>query len=453
MTENRTGRATPVDVGGAGRPPRAGAVVAAGSLFLLALWAAYWVKSVHDDEMAFGHYTWVPALPFIAGDFKLNIDHVARARAAGLDPFSMKEDNFCYLSVYPPMVPRLFAWVSLFPKTATTPIWLSALSVVLGVGAYGAWRTRRALGLCRVPLAAVAAALFFSSPALYAMERGQCDPLVIPALMVVAWLLARRTTWSEVAAGGLLGAVAWLKYYPGLAVLAFPALGRWRGVAAFVLVAGLIGVVDRDGVRRSYENGIIVTRMVPRYYPTLALNHSVVAEWRSLGVRKYVPLLRKVPPPLAAVVLLVPAVALVCRRVSRAGDPVRLAFPLMLWLSAAATYGMPYANDYNLVVLPLAALAVWDRRDPPFVHAAMGLLLVWWQPFVLPVPGELLFYAKLAALYAVGVSLAVRAGESAHGDSGGDGRSIRSPVLERIPRVRTPSRGPWPAGLAGMLGL
>ena len=100
------------------------------------------------------------------------------------------------------------------------------------------------------------------------MERGQCDPVVIPALLAVAWLLRGRAAWRELAAGAVLALAAWVKYYPGLAVVAFPALGRWRGLATFVAVAGLIGAYDFTDFKRSVDNGLAISRHVPKYYPT-----------------------------------------------------------------------------------------------------------------------------------------------------------------------------------------
>lgn len=396
------------------RPPGAAhAVVTFLALGLIAAWAGLWVRSLGADRYALGGATWVPPLPFMAGDFKVHIDHVARVYAAGGDPYRTPGDWVCQCFPYPPMVPRLFSWVALVSTPVAVRVWLCVLAGVFLVGALAAWRARRAMGLRPVPLAAVVAALACSSPALLAMERGQCDPAVIPALLAVAWLLRGRGAARDLAAGALLALAAWVKYYPGLAVVAFPALGRWRALAAFVAVAGLIGAVDRVDVKRSIDNGLALSRAYPRHYPTPPMHHSIVSEWRSLWVRRYVPLLRKVPPPCAAALLLVPPVALVTRRVARARGPGPLVFPYMLWLTAAATFAMPYSVDYNLAVLPLAALAVWDRRDPPRVHAAMACLLVWWQPFALPLRGEVLFYAKLAGLYAVGASLAARADESA----------------------------------------
>ncbi len=390
-------------------PGTAHAVVSALALLMLAAWAWVWIKSVGDNRFALGQLTWVPALRFMAGDFRVHLDHVARVYASGINPYRLRDDWACMAFPYPPMVPRLFAWVTLVSPDAAVKIWLTTLASVLGLGGFAAWRTREELTLCRLPLALILAGLAWSTPALLAMERGQCDPAVIPALLAVAWLLREPASWRDLAAGALLAVTAWLKYYPGLAVIAFLALRRWRGLAAFVVVAGLIGVYDLDNVRKSIENGLAISQSIPKRYPTLPTNHSIIGEWRSLWVQRFIPLMRKVPPPYAATLLLIPPVVLVSRRIGRSACPGPLIFPWLLWLTASATFAMPYSVDYNLVILPLAALAVWDPRDPPPVHLALGLLLVWWQPFSLAIRGEWLFYIKLAALYAVGLSLMRRA--------------------------------------------
>ena len=439
------------------------AVLTVVAVLLLAGWAGCWVKSVNEDRFALGFSTWVPPLPFMAGDFKVHIDHVARVHASGVDPYTKKNDWVCEVFPYPPMIPRLFSWVALVSTPTAIRIWLSVLAGVFGTAAYAAWRTRGELGIRPGPLALIIAALVCSTPVFLAMERGQCDPAIILGLLAVAWLLRERTTWREIAAGAVLALAAWVKYYPGLAVVAFPVLGRWRGLVVFVAIAGLIGAIDRTNVKHSIDNGLFLSKAIPHYYPTLAINHSIVAEWRSLGVRRSVPLLRKISPPLAAALLLIPPIALVSRRVARARNPAPLIFPFLLWLTAAATFAMPYSVDYNLVVLPLAALAVWDRRDPIPVQVAMALLLVWWQPFQVPVRGELLFYIKLGGLYAVGASLAARAGESVAATfevSGQSGRGRFAHARDgfgkahvRVLLMRKALRGRWPTGAMGMLGL
>ena len=62
---------------------------------------------------------------------------------------------------------------------------------------------------------------------------------------------------------------------------------------------------------------------------------------------------------------------------------------------SADTFLPPVSNDYNLFFLPVAALAVWDRRDPVVVHMLMGLLALWWQPLGLPLDGKLLLVIKV----------------------------------------------------------
>jgi hypothetical protein len=92
-----------------------------------------------------------------------------------------------------------------------------------------------------------------------------------------------------------------------------------------------------------------------------------------------------------------------------------MALPYLLWLTAAATFGLPVSYDYNLIYLPLAAFAVWDRRDG--VVGAMLLLAMaaWAQPFIFadfPARIDVLFFLKLSSLIAVGVCIVRRASRS-----------------------------------------
>ena len=74
--------------------------------------------------------------------------------------------------------------------------------------------------------------------------------------------------------------------------------------------------------------------------------------------------------------------------------PSRAILPYFLWLTAAATFLPPVANDYSLVFLPLAIVAIWDRRDPTPVHMVMGLVLLWWQPWQLDVSARVLILLR-----------------------------------------------------------
>ena len=420
------------------------------SVVVLGLWAAWWVESVRRDTLAFGGSTWVPALPSLAGDFRLHLDHIARLSASGVNPYFYRDDFACSVYPYPPMVPRLFAWVNLATPEAAVKIWLAALAAMIAGGAVVALRVRRELRLGRVPPALGVAAVLFSTPAVLAMERGQCDPLAVPALAVMAWLLRRRSAWADPAAGALLGLTVWLKYYPGAAAVGLLALGRYRALAAFVAVAGVVGFVDRAEIRQSIDNGktaaVLFGDKVPVCHPT---KHGIVEGWPALWFRTRLRKLRAVPGPLAAAALLIPAAAVVCRKVGKAADPGPLVLPLFLWLTAATTYAMPWSNDYNLVLLPLAALAVWDHRDPKAVHVCLALSVVWCQPLALPwAGGKLLFVLKLAALYAVGASLVVKARGTADKDPWFVHAAESSALDRRVPGgIERISRGDRPCAV------
>jgi hypothetical protein len=428
--------------------------LAIASTVLLVLWVGWWVGSVRRDRLKHASVTWVGALPFMTGDFKVHIDHVARTYASGVNPYRVApaDDWVCAQFPYPPMIPRLFAWVSLFSPSSAARIWLLGLTACLATGTFAAWKTRRALDLTPVPLAALGVAVAYSTPAVFAMERGQCDPLVLPAIAAASWLLGRRSVRSELAAGILLGAAAWLKYYPGLAVIGLISLRRWRALGAAMAVALLIGAVDWADVATSIENGRFLARLgvAPLGYihPT---SHSLVADWRSLWLVRWIRPLSAVPGVVGASAVLVSAVMVVSLQVWRAPNSRSLAFPLFAWLTAAATFAMPYSNDYNLVTLPVAALAVWDRRDRVWVHMAMGLLLLWWQPVMLSAGGGLLLTIKTGGLLAVGVSLCARAREvetdssmpfsAEQGVQEGEGHSASPHFLVHHPSSLSDERG------------
>ena len=384
------------------------------ALGLIGLWGLWWVESARRDGLVHAEWTWVPALPNLAGDFKAHIDHVSRLVAAGIDPYRKTDDLFCVLYPYPPMIARVFSWVTLFDSRTAALVWLSVLALIFVTAGLWAGRVRRVLGLAEIPVAVAVAAVLFSAPSLLAMERGQCDPMVIPALLLAAWLLGRRRGefWPEVAAGGLLGATAWIKYYPGLASVALVALGRRRGLAAFVVVAGLIGVVDREGVVQSIRNGQKVQAVLGDKVPFVhEMKHSIVETWPVLKMVRRDHLARQVPGTLAAAAVLIPAVFGVSRALARAPAPGPLIGPYLLWLAAAGTFGMPYALDYNLVPLVIVILAVCDRRDRWPVRALLGLSLLALEPIRLPLGGEILFMLKVVALLASGACLAARAAE------------------------------------------
>jgi hypothetical protein len=237
--------------------------------------------------------------------------------------------------------------------------------------------------------------------------------MVVLPLIVASWLLVRQGGVAQIASGVLLGASSWLKYYPGLTFVALVALRRPKALLAFVVVAAVIGWVDFDGFQQSIKNGAMAQAVMADKVPHVhEIKHSIVENWKSMKFVRRVHLLREIPGSVAAAALLLPAIVLVSRRISRVPDPRPLIFPYLLWLTAAATFGMPYANDYNLVPLLLAMLAVWDVGDSWRLQVLLGLSMLWFQPFWLPLGGQILMVLKLLALYGVCWSLANRAAGS-----------------------------------------
>ncbi len=399
----------------AGIPIRRDPLIALG---LILVWIAGWAASVRADRMLGIEATWIPSVGVLAGDFRVSIEPTARRWAEGinvyLQPVGLAEELF----PYPPMIPRLFAWVRLVDPATARGLWMAAL-VAISLGAL-AWvvRTRRRLGLDPLCWSWLVALGLYGYPMVTALERGQCDPLVLVVLPLAAWCLGRPERWAEPAAGVLLGVGCWLKYYPTAALLAVALAGRWRALAVAVALAAVVGVHDRVEFLRSVRNGQLLAANVSALpdHVVHPLEHALGVAWpelrRSLPWQPPIAIrgARLVGLVLAPPVLMVAAALLGRRR--RGPVPTALLGPTMLWLTAAATFAMPYSNDYNLVPLPLAALAVWDRRDPMVSHFALGAAVLSGIPLRLPMFGTLYLALKLVLLVTVAAALVRRLGAS-----------------------------------------
>ena len=171
-------------------------VTSALAWLLLTLWGVWWALAVWWGALPGASVTWIPALPVLAADFQ-SIDHVARLFVAGHEPTRLTGDWVCMLYPYPPVVNRAFGWVALVSTSTATRLWLAALSAIYVGGAVAAWKARGALRLPTLPLAAIVAALVYSSPALLAMEGGRSTP----------WW-CRPSGWRPGSCGGRRGAAS-----------------------------------------------------------------------------------------------------------------------------------------------------------------------------------------------------------------------------------------------------
>jgi hypothetical protein len=405
---------------------------------LVAVWVVWWVGNLRRGRMEHGALTWVPALEFLSGDFLVSIDHVARIRAAGGDPYG--DDWICRLFGYPPTVPLLFGWVTLMTPRAAAAVWTVALAGLAGLGAWAARATRRRLGLSTLPFPLILAATLYSAPFLLAAERGQCDLLVLPWLLAGCALLRTGTRRSEWLAGAAFAMAAWVKYYPGLVLVGLLAGRRWRSVVGFVAAGLAVGLADPVGVAHSLRNcatafGGLILVAPGEMLPSV---HSLSLYWPALWSDTVLWRLGRLPGTVAAAGMLLPYVAWVSHRVARGRRGAELSEAYYLWVVAAATFLPRAAGDYNLVFLVPAVLAAWDARDRPAVQVLLGCCLLALQPFRFDVSGRVLFLLKLGGLLATGWRLAAHASDDP-----------AAPRLGRAPHrrlVRRASVGRTPAG-------
>jgi hypothetical protein len=213
--------------------------------------------------------------------------------------------------------------------------------------------------------------------------------------------------------GSFAGIAAWIKVYPALFLFGLLALRRWRAAGFFVAVVLLIGLADVRGTMAFAENiQESARRATPDIDGSFILwSHTVSGSWLLFCRNIHLNWLEHLPGTVGWALLVFPLVLWVSYWIAKVPDPSRLLYPYFLWLAASATYLPPIANDYSLFFLPLAALAVWDRRDKVFIHVLMAFMLIWWQPIWLPVSSKFLYYCKLVSLGSAALILVIRAWE------------------------------------------
>jgi hypothetical protein len=392
--------------------------------------AAWWVLSLRANHLWLGSRTRIPAWRHLGLDFLHNYLGV-RVWMSGGNPYYDDIGDWRGSYAYPPIVLLLFAWSALFRKGLATVLWMGAIAGAVAIGSWYAWRVRRALDLCRLPLVFVVGVMLVSMPVVFAMERGQADAICLLMIVAVAMALARPATWGrDVLIGACLAVATWVKMYPALAMLGLIALGAWRAFGLAVLEAALIGLIpyratiasmhasaQRDRV--GFITEVIEWLTDPAHkpaqlaqYATTSIDaHSLSTYWATFWNYVHVDWLARVPGVIGAALLLLPSAAWLSLRIYRSPERSLLAYPYLLWMTALATFWMPVSYDYNLFYLLLSALVVMDRRDSLVSQVAVGATIVWWQPFYLGawLTSDLLMALKLASLFGIGASLARRA--------------------------------------------
>lgn len=381
------------------------------SVLLLAAWCLWWGASLARQDLVGARWGWFPKC--FGVDFIYHVDKPTRIWLAGGDPYEDKARKCSY----PPMTMRLFAWVGLMNPTQALTLWICATGLIAVGGGVAAWRSRRRLHLSSLPLSTILVVILYSLPMVFSMERGQYDLVTIPIVLGALAIMRRETRWSQVAAGALLAIAPWAKVYPGLLGVGLAGLRRWDALASFAVVGLAIGVgLTGDTERWLVNNELHMeeARKISRLeHPTHVCpwNHSLTDNWPRIWNRTPLRPLSRINGYVAAAAILGPLLFWVSRRISQCRERQQLAFPYLMWVVALAAFVPPVANDYSLVVLPVAILAACGPRDPVLCRLAILALGVAWQPFGLPITGRLLILVKLAALFSVGVSLVRRARE------------------------------------------
>ena len=379
---------------------------------LLVFWCIWWCISFNNQELGAGKHFWFP--PAFGIDFYRHVDRPTRIWWNGGDPYA---DNVPFTN-YPPLVMRVFAWVNLTTPSTALMVWLLVMTTIIAAAAWMASRWRRRLSLGEIPPLAAVVLILFSTPVLYAMERGQFDPLNLLFILSALPLLNHQSKWAQFLAGALLCLAPWLKVYPGLIFVGLIGLRCWRALSGFVVVGTAIAIafLYSGEMQKFMANIVQLTQM----FENLAIHfsgnpwpweHPLAQTLASLWLGTKFSWLGLLPGKVMAVILLLTPLVWVTYHVYRC--PVRdaLTYPYLLWVVALATFVPAVSSDYNLCFLPLAVLAAWDRRDPLLVHVAIALLFIWWQPVGMLIGGKPLVLVKLIGLGAMAICLVERAHE------------------------------------------
>lgn len=405
---------------------------------VVTLWTCWWIGSLLEDppRLLFANASWLPAWNFLGLDLMHN--HLgARAWLQGINPYLQDFGDPRGLYTYPPVVLPFFAWAAFIPDSrVATGLWaiFIATTCLFCLKDIQAFRHNR--GLVDMPLLAMLALVLWSSPVVFAMERGNCDVLVLIFVLFAARLLNRPTRWQSdfFAAASLSIAVA-VKVYPLVAALALLALKRTRVLAFLGLCMMLIVLFSAEGwqqwltVMKSLQGSQVdivsqifrwadgdvswISKKSLSVYTLSTMWGSLhspgnwwPALWLSLGSES----IASWPLLIVQLFTLAPVALLGCWQIFRMQDPSQMSLPVLLWILVLATFAMPTSWDYNLIYLPLLMVTLWDRRDPWWVHVLFLMSVPWWIPFG---PSGFAWalarvLLKLFALYFVTIQLASR---------------------------------------------
>ena len=402
---------------------------------LLGVWALWWGLSFSNHVLVFGAKTLVPAWYVLGLDLFHNY-FGSLAWLSGRDPYLVPFGDNRGLYAYPPIVLPLFGWSAWVSFSTAAIIFACCIAAVTTIATTLSLHFRRSAGLMALPAPLSVGAVLLSLPVIFAMERGQCDALVLLLLLIAAFAMVRdKGLGWELVAGIALAVALWIKIYPAALLLAPLALRRYRVFAIALLATGAIGAASMgltlewiDNLRGGQGERVGPIMEVKNWLSAsgsraplhlsfndllLSCAHSLTTYWPLFWGRLGVTWLAQVPGFLCAGLVLGPPTLFGCYRLFRARAEGWIAYPFLLWLALLATFLMPLSYDYNMLYFPVLIVAVWNRRDPWWVQALLLPALLWWQPINLnlPLQADLLNIAKLVSLAGVTACLLRRIAE------------------------------------------
>ena len=376
-------------------------------IVLLAILGRTWIVSFEEGRFV-GFNTSFPRIDSLGYDLYRNF-HANEQAANGLDPYDHVNDVAGVEKYnHPPIVLLVFFWTRWFTFRTGTIVWTIALAAMAGFCVWRSWVARVHLFLPQPSFLLVLAAFLWSTPVLFAMDRGNWDFLAA-TLVLFAIAVARRSSLiADVLAGACFALAAWIKIYPGILLLGLVILRRWRLAGCTLVVAALIGLADFEGIRDFTRN---MQDTIPLHSPTLedlAYQHSLSASWGIFWSSSSLVSLARIPGTIAAYFIVAPLIIWVSYWARRCADAPSIVCPLFLWLMAAACFLLPIAYDYKLIYLLLLLLVTWNRNDPLILRGMAALLLIYAQPFNIGLGTRLIFLLKLSGFFGATVLLVYR---------------------------------------------
>jgi hypothetical protein len=178
------------------------------------------------------------------------------------------------------------------------------------------------------------------------------------------------------------------------------ALRRFRAAGFAVAWLGVFCLTLWSDVERWLEVAKDSTAIQQTNY--LSFSHSLISHWPLLARDFGLSQLAAWNPTFVSGGGMLVVALLVSWRVFQSSNHRAITWPYLLWLAAIATFVSPVAQDYNLLFIPLAILAICRRRDSWFSQVCVLLVLPWWQPLFLGLSGLPWFLLKLVSVILIG---------------------------------------------------